>query len=109
MDMLGVDVTSYAGLRDRLREGFNQLLSFLPSTDEPTIQMGYYKGDRLVPFASGERTPLGLLEDFVRGVRSLGGGGAIRPPERVREILVEKGVAQMIVSGDERWHQFYVD
>lgn len=69
--------------------------------------MAYHDGRPLVPMAPGERAPLGLLRDFTSAVRSLSYGR--RSADEVREILVGKGVAQMIVSEDESWYQLYVD
>lgn len=102
-----IERISFNQLRAMLRQGLEEVLVLLPESDEPAIQMACHDGRQFVPIGPGERMPIGLLRDFASAVLSLSEGR--RSADEVREILVGKGVAQMIFSDDESWYQLYVD
>lgn len=98
---------SYSQLRDMLRQGFEEVLSFLPEGDEPLIKM-VHNDDRgqLIPMEPEERRPLEILRDSASAISAL---AEIHSVEDVRWVLVKENVVQMIVSEDEIWRQIYVD
>lgn len=101
-----IERISYGQLRAILREGFEGFLRFIPDGDAPMLALAYDEEGTLRPLSAEARAPLHILRDFVCAVGTLGRGRAMT---EVGALLITEGVAQMIISGDERWAQRFVD
>lgn len=98
---------SFNQLREILEEAFQEVLALLPVSNEPEIDLAYERPTgELVPLADAGIELLGILVNFVSSVGTLSENYSVA---EVKKLLVEKGVAQMIVSGNETWYQLYVD
>ena len=106
-DVKKVSRISFNQLREILEGAFQEVIALLPSSDEPVIDYACERRNgEFVPLADVGVTLLGIFVNFVSAVGTL---SEYHSAAEVKKLLVEKGVAQMIVSGKETWYQLYVD
>ena len=79
----------------------------IPTGDDPAIKLGHYHSGDLRPLKESERQPLLLLRDFVEAVATFR-RVCKADDARIKFLLTDGKVAQMIVSEDDAWYQAYV-